>query len=105
MVKLRDYFSSDLSLFLNTDEFATVANIGGYDIKVVLDSDKLVEKKLKNGGEGLAESELLFHVSKTDLPFEPFTGQDIKFNGNFYFVDDVQEDEGLYTITLVVHQS
>lgn len=105
MPKIRDYFANDLDSFINLDEFATEVDIEGKLIKVVLDSDALKELQLKNGGEGLASSKLLFHVKKSDLEFTPFPRQDLLFENELYYIDDVQEDEGLYTLTLGVARS
>ncbi|WP_106494890.1 hypothetical protein [Lentibacillus sp. Marseille-P4043] len=100
MPRLKDYFDSDLSSFMNVDEFADVIDIDGDSVKVVFDSEALKEIQLSNGGEGLATSELLFHVAKSELDFEPFPGQDLMIDGDLLYVNDVKEDEGMYTITL-----
>jgi len=105
MVKLRDYFESDFDTFFNLNEFAEEVDIEGKSVRVVLDSDTLEKKKLSNNAEGLASSELLFHVVKKELGFRPFPRQSLIFNDILYYVTDVQEDEGMYTITLGVHQS
>jgi hypothetical protein len=105
MPKLRDYFARDLQTIINTDEFAEEVDIDGKSIKVVMDSDLLKELQLSNGGEGLASSELLFHVKKSDLEFTPFVGQDITFNRKLYYINSVQDDEGLYTLAIGVAKS
>lgn len=102
MARLRDFFESDLDLVINEDEFAEEVDIEGELVTVVLDSDALKEMQLSNGGEGLANSELLFHVKKSKLSFEPFPEQQILFNNKLYYVSDVKEDIGLYTVTLGV---
>ncbi|WP_163538300.1 hypothetical protein [Gracilibacillus sp. YIM 98692] len=105
MAKLRDFLESDFQTFVNTDEFAEEVDIEGNKIEVVMDSDTLEKKKLSNDAEGLANSELLFHVEKNKLAFTPFPRQNLVFNNELYYVTNVQEDEGLYTITLGVHRS
>lgn len=105
MPKLKDYFEKDLGVFINDDEFATEVLIDNEPTLVVLDSDSLKELQLKNGGEGLATSELLFYVKKTDLKFKPFVGQDIFLNEKLYYINDVKEDEGIYEIVLGVTKS
>ena len=102
MPKLRDYFFSDLSAFFNEDEFAETINIDGVPTKIVPDDNALKELQLNNNGEGLVSNELLFHVKTTDLDFIPFTGQDLLIGDKdeLYYINDVKESTGMYTITL-----
>lgn len=103
MPKLRDYFQSDLNnTFINCDEFAAPMDIDGNSVVVVYDNDELKELKLSYNGEGLANSELLFHVAKSELDFEPFIGQDLMIDHELMYVNDVKEDEGMYTIAMGV---
>lgn len=105
MPKLSDYFISDLNTFINTDEFSKIVKIDGREMNVMIDNDLLNEQNLSNGGEGLARGELLFHVKKSDFIEEPFIDKKIRFNNNLYRISDIQEDVGLYTITLVGYRS
>lgn len=103
MPKLKDYFNSDLKTFVNTDEFAETIRISGFDINIVMDEDTLKEHKLKSGGEGLANSELLFHVAKDEYISnldEPFVGQRLRVKDHLYEIVDLQESVGMYSITL-----
>ncbi|WP_121614787.1 hypothetical protein [Virgibacillus halodenitrificans] len=100
MVRLKDYLKSDITTFTNENEFAEIIDIDGDLVKVVYDSEALKEMQLSNGGEGLATSELLFHVAKSELKFEPFPGQNLVIDGSLLYVNDVKEDEGMYTLTL-----
>lgn len=98
---LRDCIASDIhNVFFNEKEFAVEANIDGEMIKVVIDEDLLKELKLKNDGEGLYMVKLLFHVPKNDFPFFPKRGQDIRFNDEDYYIAEVKDNEGVYTIML-----
>lgn len=105
MPSFRDFLSSDLSTFINESEFAEKLIVDGKEITVVMDNDTLQEHKLKQGGEGLARSELLFHVSKTEFEKEPFIEQRMRINNRFYQVSDVSESDGMYTVTLAVYVS
>jgi len=101
MRKLRDQLFTDLDTFFDTDEFAETIIIDGASIEVVPDNDALEELQLKNNGEGLVNSELLFHVKKNELNFTPFTGQDLLIDEkDIYYINDVKESAGMYTITL-----
>lgn len=105
MVKLRDYFESDLDTFINNDEFGTNVVIEKETISIVVDNDLLKEMQLANGGEGLENSEILFHARKINFNFVPHVGQDVLFNGELYYIDDIKEDEGVFTITIGVPRS
>lgn len=101
MLDFKGSLADDLNnVFFN--EFGEQVDIEGKKITVVIDTNELKEMQLKNGGQGLANSEVLFHVKKSDLDFTPFTGQDLMFNNKLYYVNDVKEDEGVYIITLGV---
>lgn len=106
-MKFKDAIAADIdSVFFNTDEFAEDADIDGNPVAIVMDSDLLNELKLSNNGEGLASSELLFHVKKENLNFVPFVGQDVTFNGKLYYINSIPaDDEGLYTIAIGVARS
>ena len=105
MPKLRDYFEKDLDTVIESNEFATEHDLDGKTVKCVLDNDTLKELQLSNGGEGLANSELLFHIKSSELDFTPFVDQDITFDKKLYYINSVQEDEGLYTIAIGVARS
>ena len=106
-MNFKDTVLNDIdNVFFNMDEFAENANIDGNSVAIVMDTDMLNELKLKNNGEGLANSELLFHVKKEDLNFEPFVGQDITFNGKLYYIKSIPAaDDWLYTIAIGVARS
>jgi hypothetical protein len=105
MVRLRDYFFSDLSTFFNAEEFAEEVNIEGKPMKVVIDNDLLEEYKLKNGGEGLDQIELLFHVEKSNFERKPSTNNIMRFNNKIYRIADVTEEEGMYMFKLTRNQA
>ncbi|WNF36412.1 hypothetical protein RJD24_18620 [Bacillaceae bacterium IKA-2] len=98
MPRLRDFFESDLSTFINNDEFATKAVIEDEEVNIVLDNDLLKERQLKNHIEGLHTEELLFHVVKSDLSFYPRADNRVKVDSEFWKITDVQEDEGLFIV-------
>lgn len=105
MMNFKDHLLKDMHTFINISEFAVIAEIEGSNVNVVIDNDTLKEYQLKNGGEGLINDGLLFHVKKSEMPFIPIPGQDIMFNNSYYFIEDVVENDGLYTITLEVRDS
>lgn len=104
-MNFKELVAKDIQIFINTSEFASSADIDGSQINVVIDNDKLKDHQLKMGGEGLVQDGLLFHVKKSDMPFVPRPQQNITFNDSDYQIVDVQEDEGMYTITLKGYES
>lgn len=101
MVEFKDFLQFDIAAtFINPKEFGEPAIINGDSVHVVIDNDLLKEQNLKNGGEGLAHNELLFHISKLDLPKKPIPNKVMTFNKIIYSISDVVDSPGLYTITL-----
>lgn len=105
MAKMRDYFFSDLSIFFNVDEFAPGVDINGKSIDIVKDDDELKRFNLKQGGEGLAQGEILFYAKKSDFQEELFIKDVMRFNKKTYRILDVKEIEGIYSVILVGLQS
>lgn len=102
----KSLLNNDLSnIFFNKEEFAREATIDNTKVMVLMDDELLKAHKFKNGGEGLIDDGLLFHVQKNDMPFIPKPQQNITFNESYYQIVDVQEDEGMYTITLEGYES
>jgi hypothetical protein len=104
MPKFKDYLESDIDTFINIDEFGTVHNIDGRDIKIQLDNDQLKQQQL-NSAEGTFQGDMLFLVQKSVYGPKPSIGRVVKFDSKTYMVSDCQEDEGLYTITLVANRA
>lgn len=101
MPTFKDYLATDIhNTFFNIREFATEETVDGLPMLVVVDDEELVKYNLKNGGEGLALGELLFHAKKMDFEEEPFIEKRMKFNKKLYEIVNLIENEGVYTITL-----
>ncbi|WP_404427300.1 hypothetical protein LG296_01650 [Ureibacillus chungkukjangi] len=102
----KDALERDLAnVFFNTDSgFAEKVDIDGENITVIIDEESLTNYNSKNG-EGLITDGLLFHVKVNDLPFEPQPGQNLMFNGEFYYISDVKKPLGMYSISLEVRDS
>ncbi len=91
--------------FFNLDEFAETVEIDEVPIKVIIDNESLKDFNLNNNAEGLMENEILFHIVKSELPYTPLVGNEMEFNNAFYYVNDVKESQGMYTIILGVVRS
>lgn len=101
----KDQLNKDLSVFVNSEEFAESISIDGEQTDVVIDSDMLREYNLKNGGEGLAKGEVLFFVPVSSLKEEPFIGKRMRLNNKIYEIIDVKKDLYMYAITLAGYRS
>jgi len=96
MPKFRDFLKTDLNTFINSDEFATNHNVNGNEINIVIDTEFLKERSRKmSDPDGTYKEEILFHVKKDDFEGEP------AIRSILNRISDVQEDEYMYTITLV----
>lgn len=100
---LKDYFETDLDVIINQDEFGSIHIIDGVEMQIVLDSETLKKRKAKQ--EYGYEGDILFHVKKSVFGETPAIRAVINFDGEKYRVTDVQEDEGMYTITLEANMS
>lgn len=91
---------NDLKTFVNSTEFGQAAIIEGELVTVVLDDDKMVERQLAKEIEGeLHKERLLFYVEKSLLSFYPRPGNLAVIDDVKWEVAEVQEDQGLFTIT------
>lgn len=101
MVNFKESLASDIdNIFMNENEFGEKAVIDGVEMTIVRDEDLLEKKKLSDGAEGLAESEILFHTSTKNFVEKPFVDDIMRFNDERYIISDVKESNGLYIITL-----
>ncbi|GEN83624.1 hypothetical protein SLU01_19360 [Sporosarcina luteola] len=100
-MNFKDLIEDDLKTFVNPDEFGEPAIIEGESVIVVPDADKMKERQLAKGLEGeLHNEELLFYVEKSQLSFYPRPDNTAVIDGVKWRITDVQEDAGLFTITV-----
>jgi hypothetical protein len=99
----KEQIQSDLNIFINDNEFAEPHTIDGVQLSVVIDNDRLKERQ--SHSEYGYEGDILFFVAKSAYGAAPASGQVINFDGDIYRVSDVQEDLGMYSITLAGNMS
>ncbi|MEK3955312.1 hypothetical protein [Psychrobacillus sp. FSL K6-1464] len=100
MPSFKDFAESDLdSVFLNPEEFGTPVLIEDELVVVVMDDEKMVERKLFKGAEGFHTEELLFYVKRNALSFYPRPDNLVVFDNVDWKITDVQEDVGLLTVS------
>lgn len=97
----KEYLQSDIeNTFFNTDEFAVTIIIDRQEVDVIKDDDKLSDYN-SNLSEGLAKCELLFYAPISHFKNELFVGKQILYRRKSYLIENLLEDDGIYTILLV----
>jgi len=107
VMKLRDYIYRDISVFLNTDEFADMHDIDGQMIEAIIDSDilKIYSNDKTEIYDGVYRGEVALYVKALDLGYRPVYGQIINVDGNVYTVKECADDMGMLLITLEAAES
>ena len=98
----KDYLASDLTAFINTDEFADTHDIDGQQVNCVSDSDVI------DGGstyDGVYSRIKKLYVKAVDLPARPARGQHIRVDDELYIVAECTENLGMLEITLEANRA
>lgn len=95
---LCDQVEDDLSMFFDLDEMATIHNISGKQISVVIDNDQGQRNSIKAPG-GVYDGNLLFFAKTSELP-TILPDSMITFDGVPYQVVGVVSEEGMSQVTL-----
>lgn len=104
MKTFKDFLVDDNQVFFNAIELASPHNIDEKIINVVMDNDKLEDRKASSS-DGVYDGEIMFHVVASEFDDKPVIGQIIRFDSDIYRVSNVSDSEGVYTITLAGHGS
>jgi hypothetical protein len=107
MLRLRDFFNSDLETFFNNNEFAEIHNIDGLDVPAIVDSDilKIRSNNKSEQYDGVYSGVVAVFVKASDLPERPVFGQHIRLDGKLYLVKECNEDMGVLEIILEANES
>jgi hypothetical protein len=98
---LRDYFNSDLAVFVSADDFATPHKINGKEANVVVDDDLYQERQQGlNNVEGYFPAAISYHIAALFFSIKPPVNSVQNFDGHPYRVESVSENEGMYFISL-----
>ncbi|GIO08006.1 hypothetical protein J31TS6_40340 [Brevibacillus reuszeri] len=98
-MNLKEIMAADLDVFLNTDEFADEHTLGGKKIRLIIDSDTLNGTPLPHA-EGVSLWRKVIYVSCSDLGYRPNEGGLLELDNQTYEVVNVDEQDGLFVITL-----
>lgn len=97
---LKDYFASDMAVFFNVGEFATMHLIGKVEKSIVIDNDKIKEVS-KNTNQGISLGEILYSISVVEYGIEiPHVRDSQIFDKKLKYISYVNEDMGMYEIIL-----
>ena len=99
MANFKDYLQQDLDIFFNPDEFGETHVINGRELTIVMDNERLMERKEKEFG-GVSIGELLYFVASNDYGEKPSVGEAQKFDKRQMYVVDVKDLNGVYEIIL-----
>lgn len=97
--KAKEYFKTDLDIFINLDEFGEIHRINDVDINILIDNEILKERQIKSA-EGTYIGDVLFYVKKSDLKIKPRINDPLNLDGDIYFISKVSDEDGLYEIVL-----
>ncbi|HWQ29878.1 MAG TPA: hypothetical protein VN549_02720 [Negativicutes bacterium] len=104
MGNFKEIISADMAVFFNMGEFATVHNLGGRELPVIVDNDRLAQRTKKEY-EGIYIGDLLFYVQSSIMGTRPKPGMFLEFDSIPYEVFDATEDSGVYEIILKASES
>ncbi|QWU15682.1 ATP-binding sugar transporter [Paenibacillus sophorae] len=100
MSSFKDFLAADIgNVFLNTGEFADETEINGVMMPAVF-AKSTTGKPSQSYAEGVSLVTHVLSVSAEVFGEEPEQGERMMVNGKTYYVVRVDEDEGLYTISL-----
>lgn len=105
---LKDMVRKDIrNVFFNLEEFGEEHTIDGREMAVIIDDNELVEreKKTKTLAEGLHVKQLLVYVSAEIYGEPPLINRMMELDGDFYTVTDVEDEDGIYAISLEANES
>lgn len=113
MVKLRDYFFSDLDTFINPDEFGEMHKLGSKDtlkdILMVIDDESFGQisgrrDDFENATQSLYESAITIYLKETDFK-KPAVGKRLTLDDQKYYVIGSSISDGILRIQLVANES
>ncbi len=95
------------TVFLNTDEFASIHTVNGKQIPTLVDNIELIdrEKKAKSNMDGVTARTTLIYVKARDYGALPPVGSVVRLDGSPYRVTDSTNEDGVYSIHLEANRS
>lgn len=105
MSLFKDMIKNDLnSIFFNQDEFSEIATWNNKQIRIINDKDELLERGKPTASEytaGIYKNSMLIYTPASDFDNKrPKIGSIITLGKKIYTVQDVTEENDLYSILL-----
>lgn len=96
-------------VFLNPLEFAEPHDIDGTIIQCVVDVDNIDGRSGTKGStqwmDGVYQVTRHIYVKAESLPQKPVRGQRIRLDGEYFYIDDVNDHMGMLDITITAVES
>lgn len=106
-MNLHEQMAADLdAVFFNLDEFACVHQIGGRQIRCIVDDAEAQAQTrpardlVNPAGLGLLQCDRMVWCQTSDLAPQPLPGEKIEMDGSYWLVGEISETEGLLTLPL-----
>lgn len=99
-MNFKDQLKKDLSIFVNSKEFAEECVFDGKTIEAVLDESAYELKKNNQLTESVYQKGVVMNVKATLLERIPEVGENVTLNDSFYTVESVLNEMGLIELTL-----
>lgn len=90
-------------VFMVNTEFMDTHIIDGIEMRVIVDANELVEREKGSAGthtNGLYSAETMIYVPVEDFGRAPKIGSNLMLDGKSYFVREVINEDGIYSMTL-----
>lgn len=101
----KDQLAADVqSVFLASDEFATVHIIDDREVRVVIESDQegthIYNAHPPSYAGGASVHQIIFFVDPLEMQYRPENDQQLAFDERLFTVRGVADDDGLYKVTI-----
>ena len=108
MSLFKDTLAKDVkSVFINLDEFADEHILDGKTVVCIVDKDLttgLNDSRTSRQFEGVFVNTLTIYLDAKDVETQPVEGQRIKLDDNWYFVRNVNIEEGIFVIIVEANE-
>lgn len=102
MSTFKDLVESDLSVFINLDEFAEEHDIDGNVINVVLEDEAIIDK---DDTQALSESAMVLYGKTEELGSRKMRGETLYIDDVGYTVNSWLDEMGITKVTLSLPES
>lgn len=108
MSLFKDQLTRDVeNVFLNVDEFSEIHNIDGTDMKVIIDTNELIERQQSaTAGDGIFSDHILIYVSVAEYGTKPKQGKLLVLDSKkTYRIVKCIDEGGIYSMELEANKN